>query len=304
MALHAYLLNTNDWDFARRHLPALRKVVEFNLAKDEDGDGILEAAYHGNDNSGPKASLNWWDMVGFGYKDGYANLIYHQALRRAREIFDILGQRDLVERIDGYLTQTKANWHRTFYNEATGVYAGWISRDGRKHDYYFTFITAMAIIEGLVPDQDTARAMLQRLLDKLDENGYGAFKYGVPGPAVDIAPADRIIWPPMADFGNYINGGFCGVVAYYFILALYKTGLRATADRILFNMLDTFEHLPTHSGLYPGFGIGKSWDWRTREGLPSGYNYLADNYVFLLAAIQGHFGIDLPALRRPDQGLV
>jgi hypothetical protein len=303
IALHAYLAGTGDWEFARGHLPTVRRIVERALAADADDDGILEAAFHGNfnDDLSGKASLNWWDALGFGHKDGYANLVYHQALRRIREVLSALGQQDLVERVDRFLAKTRANFHRQFYNPATGVYAGWISRDGRMHDYYFTFITAMAVIEDLVPDTGTARAMLGVLLAKLDENGYGSFRYGVPGMATPVDEADRITWPPMADWGNYLHGGFCGVVAYPFLMALYRVGMRDTADRILFSMLRTFETLPTHSGLHPGFGIGRSWDWRTRDGLPSGYNYLADNYVFLLAAIQGHFGVALPVLAEPPR---
>jgi hypothetical protein len=297
IALHAYLLGTNDWDFVREHLPTLRKVIDYHLALDADDDGILEAAYHGNHFHDEKTSLNWWDAFAFGHKDAYGNLVFHQALRRTREILHALGETDLTGRIDAHLAKARASFHRTFYNPQTGVYAGWISADGRVHDYYFTFITAMAINEGLVPDPAVARDMLQRLLDKLDENGYGDFRYGVPGPAAPVDADDRTDWAPMSDWGRYENGGFCGQTAYHFLLALYRAGMREQADRILFSMLDTFEHLPTHSGLNPGFC--KSCDWRTRDGHPCGYNYLADNYVFLLAAIQGHFGVDLPELGRP-----
>ena len=163
------------------------------------------------------------------------------------------------------------------------------------HDYAFTFISAMAINEGLV-DEALAKEILQRLWNKLEENGYGGFKYGVPGPAIPVHPDDRSDWGPMADWGQYENGGFCGQTAYHFILALYRVGMREKADMILFNMLDTFERLPTQSGLTTRFT--ESWDWRTRDGRPCGYNYLADNYIFLLAAIQGHFGIELPELAR------
>jgi hypothetical protein len=162
----------------------------------------------------------------------------------------------------------------------------------------FTFISAMAINEGLV-EPKLGRKVLQRLLDKLVENGYGEFKYGVPGPAIPVEVDDRSDWAPMGDWGRYENGGFCGQTAYHFIQALYEVGMREEADRILFNMLETFEHYPTHSGLNPGFC--KSWDWRTREGLPCGYNYLADNYVFLLAAVTGYHGIAFPQLRMPEK---
>ena len=128
----------------------------------------------------------------------------------------------------------------------------------------------------------------------MEQNGYGEFKYGVPGNAIPVHLDDRSDWAPMADWGHYQNGGFCGQTAYHFILALYRAGLRDKADKILFNLLETFETLPTQSGLTTRFT--ESWDWRTRQGLPCGYNYLADNYVFLLAAIQGYFGMELPEM--------
>ena len=297
IALHDYLLGTNDWQLGRELMPIVRKVTEFNLNLDSDGDGILEAAYHGNHFHDEKTSLNWWDAFAFGHKDAYGNLVYYQAFRRMREVLEVLGETDLLQRVDAFLAKFKEAFHETFFNPDTGVYVGWISRDGRVHDYMFTFISAMAINEGLV-EPDVARQVLQRLLDKLDENGYGEYKWGVPGPAIPVDYDDRSDWGPMADWGRYENGGFCGQTAYHFIQALYAAGMREQADRILFSMIDTFEHYPTHSGLNPGFC--QSWDWRTRDGLPCGYNYLADNYVFLLAAITGHYGVEMPKLGRPE----
>jgi hypothetical protein len=293
-ALHAHLLATGDWDFAREHLPVLKRILRAALARDLDGDGLLEAPFHGNRFEENRASLNWWDDFAFGHKDAFANLVYHQAFRRIGGVLRGLGETALSDELAAFTARTRRRFHSTFFNSKSGLYAGWISLDGRMHDYAFTFITAMAVTEGLVPGTRRARAMMKRLLVLLDQQGYGEFRYGVPGPARPVAPEDRTQWPPMSDWGRYENGGFCGQTAYPFLMALYATGLRAEADRILFNMLDTFERLPTHSGLNPGYC--KSWDWRTKDGLPCGYNYLADNYVFLLAAVQGHFHAPLPAL--------
>lgn len=295
IALHDYLLASGDWAFVQRHLPTVKKVIEYNLSLDADGDGLLEAAYHGNHFRDEKTSLNWWDAFAFGHKDAYGNLVFHQAFRRIRPVLTKLGESALVERLDAFLAAFRQSFHRTFYNPETGVYAGWVSRDGRMHDYMFTFIAAMAINERLI-EGEPARQMLQRLLDALERGGYGEFRYGVPGPAIPVDPDDRTTWGPMADWGQYENGGFCGQTAYHFILALYRVGMREQADRILFNMLKTFDELPTHSGLNPGFT--QSVDWRNRDGHPCGYNYLADNYVFLLAAVEGYFGVEraeLPA---------
>jgi len=290
----ADLLETNDWHFVRKHLPAIKKIIDYNLSLDSDNDGILEALYHGNDMNGEKSSLNWWDAFAFGHKDAYGNLVYYQAFTRILPVLEQLGATDTCNRLIDFLQQFRDNFHSTFYNDATGVYAGWISQDGTVHDYMFTFITAMAINAGLV-EIGPGEKMLQILLDQLEKSGYGEFKYGVPGPAIPVELSDRGDWEPMNGWGRYENGGFCGQTAYHFLLALYKCDMREIADKILFRLLDTFENILTHSGLNTRFG--QSVDWRTRDGQPCGYNYLADNYIFLLAAIQGHFQIPLPSLK-------
>lgn len=287
ISLCAYLHATNDTPFLLQHLPTITRVINYNLSLDTDADGLLEASYHGNHSGDPKTSLNWWDDFAFGHKDAYGNLIYYQAFRHLLPLLESIRATDLAAKLHTHLTRFRASFHKTFFNPATGVYAGWISQDGRMHDYMFTFITAMAINQGLV-EQPLAQQMLQRLLDELEQNGYGDFRYGVPGPARPVDLSDRGNWAPMSDWGQYENGGFCGLTAYHFILALYRANMRPQADRILFNMLETFDSLPTHSGLNPGFT--RSVDWRNKHGQPCGYNYLADNYVFLLAAIEGHFG--------------
>jgi hypothetical protein len=74
---------------------------------------------------------------------------------------------------------------------------------------------------------------------------------------------------------------------YHFLTSMYKVGLRNEADKILYAIMDTYEKDMTHSGLMPGYC--RSIDWRTKEGVPCGYNYLADNYYFLLSAYVGKY---------------
>jgi len=297
IALYNYLVSTNDWDLVRQNLTNIRKAAGFLIDLDADGDGIIEAPFHGNYLAPNMISRNWWDDFAFGHKDGYTNLLAYRALKNIKKVFDLLNIDDDVQRIDSHLERFEANFHKVFFNKATGVYAGWISKDGRIHDYMFTFISAMAINEGLV-ETELARRILKKMLRKLKVAGYGEFTYGIPGPLIPVAKPDRIKWEPMMKWGVYENGGLCGQTAYHFIQALYNTGLRKEADRILFTMLNTFEKEFTHSGVFPGFF--KSVDWRTKEGIPCGYNYLADNYYFLLAAVTGHYKIPFPQLKKPN----
>lgn len=296
ISLYDYLITTNDWDFIREHQPAIRRVVRSVIETDTDHDGIFESPYHGNYFQQNPVSLNWWDDFAFGHKDTYVNILAYRALRNMREVFDMLGLNEDVQAIDNQLDLFKKAFHKTFFNPKTGVYAGWISQDGNVHDYMFTFINGMAINQGLV-DKSLAKSILQKMLKKLKEEGYD-FVYGVPGPLIPVDAKDKGAWEEMTRWGRYENGGLCGQTAYHFIQALYNTGMREQADHILFSMLATFEREPTHSGLFPGYL--QSVDWRTKGGAPCGYNYLADNYYFLLAAVTGHYGIPYPKLRKPE----
>ncbi len=214
-----------------------------------------------------------------------------------KQILSKLGLEGEVENIENQLALFKSAFHKTFYNPQTGVYAGWISKNGKVHDYMFTFINGMAVNQGLV-EQEVAKDIMQKLLIQLEKEGYD-FVYGVPGPAMEVECEDRQKWDEMSQWGRYENGGMCGQTAYHFIQALYNVGMREKADEILFKMMATFEKEPTHSGLFPGYL--QSVDWRTKGGAPTGYNYLADNYYFLLAAVTGHYGVEFPNLREPEK---
>lgn len=295
IALYDYLITTGDWSFIRQYLPEIKRLVKGVLDRDIDHDGIFEAPFHGNRLEDGRTSFNWWDDFAFGHKDAYLNLQAYRALEGIQKIFRKLNED--TRQIEQALQQFKQSFHQTFYNSETGVYAGWVSQDGRMHDYMFTFITSMAINEGLVP-QALGEKMMRIMLAKMQEQGYDGV-YGVPGPLLPVAKEDKGTWDEMTRWGRYENGGLCGQAACHFLNALYHVGLRAEADDILFKMLATFEREYTHSGVFPGYV--QSVDWRTKGGAPSGYNYLADNYYFLLAAITGHFGVKYPELTDPNR---
>ena len=295
IALYDYLITTKDWSFIRQYLPQIKQLVKGVLDRDIDQDGIFEAPFHGNRLEDGRTSFNWWDDFAFGHKDAYLNLQAYRALGGMKKIFKLLHED--TSRIEKALQRFQENFHQTFYNPSTGVYAGWVSQDGRMHDYMFTFITSMAINEGLVPKSE-GRKMMQIMLDKMHEQGYDGV-YGVPGPLLPVAKEDKGTWDEMTRWGRYENGGLCGQAAYHFLQALYEVDMREEADDILFKMLATFEREYTHSGVFPGYV--QSVDWRTKGGAPSGYNYLADNYYFLLAAITGHFGVEYPTLTDPNR---
>ena len=82
----------------------------------------------------------------------------------------------------------------------------------------------------------------------------------------------------------------------YLSLTDENVGMKREADDILFAILNTYEKEMTHSGLMPGYC--QSIDWRTKDGVRCGYNYLADNYYFLISVYAGRHKMKHPAVNR------
>ncbi len=287
-----------NWNlpFAKKLIPYAIKAADYIMSRDIDGDGIFEAPFPGdymfqpNENGHP---CNWWDNFAFGHKDIYFNYLCHRALRELSALLIKVGKKNEAEKYLNQLEKFDKIFFDTFYNPETELMAGWISKNGKVHDYGFTFAVSMGINEGLIPKEE-GRKMLKKLLAIMKKEGYGDLRFGIPGNVIPLAPADTIDWPCMSDWGQYENGGLNGMNGFHFLTAMYNVGLKKQADDILFAILNTYEKDMTHSGLMPGYC--RSVDWRTKNGVACGYNYLADNYNFLLSAYVGKYKMKHPAV--------
>ena len=292
------LTGISHWNlaFAKRMLPYAIKAADFLMTQDTDGDGIFEVPFPG-DYMGQQCESggrsNWWDNFSFGHKDIYFNCLCHRALRELSELLVRVGRAEEAEKYQKQLELFDKNFFEIFYNPETELMAGWISKNGKVHDYGFTFAVSMGINEGVIPKAE-GKKMLKKLLSIMKKEGYGDLRFGIPGNVMPVAQEDTIYWPCMSDWGRYENGGLNGMNGYHFLTAMYKVGLRREADEILFAIMDTYEKEMTHTGLMPGYC--QSVDWRTKEGVRCGYNYLADNYYFLLSAYVGKYKMKHPSV--------
>jgi hypothetical protein len=266
------------------------------LATDTNDDGLIKYPVSGNSNTWPDGRpplrpSNWWDTIGFGYEDAYANALAYRALVGMEQISKQTGHRDDEARYRAAAKKLKAVYFKTFYDPATGVLAGWRSADGQLHDYYFLWLNGIAIHYGLVPT-DKANDIMDRLLAKMQEVGYTNFALGLPGNLIPVARKDYAHHEVRYGGGTnedgsdgfqiYENGGATACFAYFTLAALYDLGRIQDGDRILFPMLDAFA-----KGDYQGFGSNHmSNDWKTWNGEPHGYEgLLNDNYYTLLAVM-------------------
>jgi hypothetical protein len=290
-----YVHGSGDTAWLKNNYPALRGWTDALLATDRNANGLFEYELSGNSGSwGPGVPFrpsNWWDTVGFGHEDAYANALAYRALRGMENLATSIEQTDDAARFRKAADRVREVYVKTFFNPATGVLAGWKSADGELHDYYFLFVSGIAIHYGLVP-KDQANAIMDKLLAKMKEVGYTRFDLGLPGNLVPIARKDYVHLDPrwgggQKDDGSdafqiYENGGATACFAYYTLAALYDLGRRDEADRILFPMLDSF----AKGGFEGTAPNGMTYDWKTWDGTPWGYEgFLTDNYYALLAVV-------------------
>jgi len=290
-----YVEGSGDLAWLKTRYGGLRAWTETALAMDRDGNGLLEYPYSGNSNTwsgkGDKRPSNWWDCIGFGHEDAYANALAYRALGGMAVLAGRLDKAADAQRYRAAAERLKQAFLPTFDNPQTGVLAGWKSADGKLHDYDFLFVSSIAIHYGLVP-QDKAQAIMDRLLAKLEEVGYRRFDLGLPGNLVPVPRKDYVHlerrWgggqreDNLDGFQIYENGGATASFAYFTLAALYDLGRRDAADRMLIPMLKAFEE----GGFQGQAANGQSNDWKAWDGTPWGYEgFLVDNYYALLAVL-------------------
>lgn len=295
IAAEDYVEGSKDLEWLTTNYDQLRSWADTMLATDNTGDGLIKYELSGNSGSWPKKAKyhpsNWWDTIGFGYEDAYANALAYRALRGMETLAQQSNHPDDRRRYQAAASKLKANYYKTFFDPATGVLAGWKSADGHLHDYYFLWVNGIAIHYGLVP-RDKANAIMDRLLAKMQEVGYTNFALGLPGNLIPVARKDYVVLrlrvgggkrPDNSDgFQIYENGGATACFAYFTLAALYDLGRIQDGDRILFPILKSIVN-----GDFEGYSKnGRSKDWRDWNGTGHGYEgFLSDNYYVLLALL-------------------
>ncbi|MGD0911517.1 MAG: hypothetical protein ABR928_06455 [Terracidiphilus sp.] len=279
----------------------IRNWADAMLATDTDGDGLIKYSVSGNsdiwkfDRDGMPLfrPSNWWDTIGFGHEDAYANALAYRALANMAMMANRLGQTEDATRYLAAAAKLRAVYCKRFFDPATGILGGWRSADGQLHDYYFLWVNGIAIHYGLV-ERQLANAIMDKLLAKMNEVGYHNFSLGLPGNLVSIALKDCANMPGELQFGSgsrsdnsdgfqiYENGAATGSFAFFTLAALYDLGRNAQADEILFPMLGAYGKCE-----FEGTDAkGHSADWRRWDGTFTGYEgYLVDNYYALLAVL-------------------
>lgn len=287
IAAGEYVAATHDTPWLKKNYPSLRGWTEAMLATDTNGDGLVKYSASGNsgswfaraDGGTPLRPSNWWDTIGFGYEDAYSNALAYRALQDMATMASLMKQNSDAARYRARAAKLKSAYLPAFFDAKTGVIAGWRSQDGRLHDYYFPWVNGAAIVYGLVPEKE-GNEIFDHLLAKMKEVGYTNFEHGIPGNLIPVNQEDYL---GHAAFQVYEDGSATAAFAYYSVAALYQLGRVQEGDSILFPMLKSYA-----AGGFDGRGPnGKTYDWQSWDGTPSGYEgFLADCFMTLAAVVE------------------
>ncbi len=295
IAVCNYTTGSNDRKWFIKNYSKIKVWINEMLSTDNDGDGLLEFCFSGNSGSWKGDSsmrpANWWDTIGFGNKDAYSNALAYKALNLLSEVcnkFEMHGDAELYKT---NAIKLKNIYTKTFYNDATGILAGWKSLDGKLHDYWFTFVNSIAISYDLI-ETPLANSIMDKFFFKMKEVGFINFELGLPGNLIPVIRADYTDLKPEVGGGKrednldgfqiYENGGATACYTYFFINALQKLGRKKDADAILLPLLKSMSE-----GNFQGrCNNGRTKDWKTWSGECWGYEgFLVDNYMFLLCVL-------------------
>jgi len=270
--------SSGEW-FARNRATLLREI-ESMLARDVDGDGLVESELRVGNSGDHQWSTCWADVLSFGWKDAWANAVVFETWSLWIPVLEAHGESELAARLLASRALLKSNYFDTFYNSDTGLIAGWRSKDGALHDYGFSQLNGMACMTELLP-VEAARGVMESLVAAWDSIGLTDFRNGIPLniwriPEYDIGGV--VFGLPM---GSYQQGGYSHHGTRVIVEALDRVGLNDTAAQVLEELATTIADDTSFGGL--GSGI----DWRMKDGTPSGYEgQLVEGFSVLASALR------------------
>jgi hypothetical protein len=209
------------------HKTGCEKSLDYLLALDTDGDGLVEMK---NASRTERKSSDWIDIVWASHKNAFVNAELYHALRLWSHCETILGDPTRAAAYTAAADKLKSRFNQTtdkggFWNPAKNCYIYWREKDDSVHGTNrVTPVNFMAIAYGLCDDPARIAAVLDQIEDKTAAEKLFFWPLCLTSYEYDeVAHNASPMWP----FPGYENGdlflswGGVGVEAY----APYKPDL-------------------------------------------------------------------------------
>ena len=187
---------------------------------------------------------------------------------------------DCIPNLVHWANSLREAYFKTFFNPATGRFAGWVCQEGKLHDHAFLPLNGAAVAAGLV-EASVGKQILLGLLAEMKHVKMPKAHFGLPGNLLPIPDEDLADITQGYPFGYYQNGGLTHAQTCHFLRGLYKVDLQQEADCILDELCSGFASGRVYGGNKSGV------DWRYWDGRPCGYEgLLTDQFGFLAIALE------------------
>jgi hypothetical protein len=283
LGIAQYLEVSSDRTWLAERADEIGSEIAKMRARDADGDGLVESVFRLGKSGSHQWSTNWFDVITYGWKDAFVNALTYQALRKLAAVLPRLGRGDLAAGLPAWADKLKESYHPTFFNPATGWYAGWRCAEDKLHDYAFMTPNGAAITAGLA-EGAVARGIIEKLWNEMGAKGFSDFRLGLPWNLRPIPAEDMGTWNTGRPMGFYANGGVTLSQARHFIGALYAVGMTEEADRVLVGTCASLADGSAFGGCATGL------DLHTWDGTPCGYEGLLCDQLGVLAVALERFG--------------
>ncbi|MBM3494344.1 MAG: hypothetical protein FJX72_08495 [Armatimonadetes bacterium] len=294
-----YYLSTRDRQFVEANRAVLARAADYLIARDVDGDGLIETFRDGNGRN--QFGDTGYDTISSGWKNALVNgQAYKSLLGVARMMRDI-GETAAADRYADWAVRMRRAYNRTFFDTAKRRYIWWIGQDGRRHDYGNPLIQENAVLFGIADclERDagikiTARDVMQQLWDDLaaaryfdsangktvrymapESGDYTGLYWGIPCNLEDVPDEFNFADYGRHEFPYYCNGGIFPQDTVAAIMAFSSVGMKEQAD-IIRREIFCRQHrgiLPNGSGFYMGVvnEPGKCYSILKWDGTPTDY---------------------------------
>lgn len=304
-----YYTVSKDKKWLEERIQVLHLIADYLCRRDVDKDGLIESINSGNAGTlrDPERADIWFEMMNFGYKNTWTNLISYRAFLCLAELLDVVGQHDgaIYYRQKG--TLLRQAFVNRFLSPESGWFVSWISLDGQVHDYCHTFVNGMAVAYGIVPP-DQGKNILEKVMAKSKTIGFKNWHLGIPASLIPCHKEDMIgpgigidgkpikndfYWPDdlteEAAFGNrYTDGTIHPPLVWPYLLGLQVAGLNEESNRILDAMIGSAQDGLFQNGIV-NVGYGGAEHFYS-NGLTCGYEgYLPESFNFLMACFTKNF---------------
>ena len=276
---------TGDVTFLRTMMPRLRRALAFTRRElgleqgrhvvvpwpGHDGRSGITLSASGEKTLWPGRGIgsNYWDLLPFGGHDAFATIQVELALRRLAELEaaaaahpeweipppgpDHLSSAALTRLAD----EVRADFQRTFWNDETGRFVGWVDCEGRPYDYGFTFLNLEAIARGLASDEQAEQILAwidgRRLVAGDLSQGDDIYHWRFGPRSTTRRNVETYVWswldPEKIPWGGQVqDGGAVLGFSYFDVLARLRVRGPDDAWRRLAAILDWFAEVQAAGG--------------------------------------------------------